>query len=409
MELSLQVAELDAAMTRDETARFRQILAEQRRVRVGAIIALAIVAIFVRGAALSAVAISASVAGAYILFVLRIGVVAKRAERTSRKSTISLNVADALGVTFLCAAAGVAGGGDTLMWILVAGAIAAPAMTYAFGHKAGITSFSLFGASYIVTELLFRGFDVAPENPIVPVASLALWGAGVWTAVRHLAKVRQRIDSLRTYAKLAEVGDVGTSDLLTESGDRDDDFALIAKSLDVVHARLADQIGRDALTGCSNRRGLERQLMGACRLAKRRDGVVAVAAIDIDHFKQINDAYGHPEGDRVLRQLATIMMNTARETDTVARLGGDEFVIVLPDSDWHGARAFAERLRAHVADTSFGPPGGSLTVTLSIGVAVAQDKEELEPDLLLSNADQALYDAKSGGRDRVAARGSMSG
>jgi predicted signal transduction protein with EAL and GGDEF domain len=323
MELSLQVAELDAAMTRDENARFRQMLAEQRRVRIGAIIALAIVAIFVRGAALSAVAISALVSGAYIMAVMRVAVVARRAERTSRKSTISLNVADAIGVTILCATAGAAGGGDTLMWILVAGAIAAPAMTYAFGFKAGTTSFSLFGASYIISELLFRGFDLSSENPIVQIASLALWGGGVWTLVRHLGRVRQRIDSLRTYAKLAEVGDVGTSDLLTQSGDRDDDFALIARSLDVVHARLADQIGRDALTGCSNRRGLERQLLGVCRLAKRRDGVVAVAAIDIDHFKQINDAHGHPEGDRVLRQLATIMMNTARDTDTVARRGGD--------------------------------------------------------------------------------------
>src|SRR5439155_5058766 len=138
-------------------------------------------------------------------------------------------------------------------------------------------------------------------------------------------------------------------------------------------------------------------------LARRREEVVAVAAIDIDHFKEINDLHGHPEGDRVLRQLATIMTNTARDSDTVARLGGDEFVIILPDSDMLGTRAFAERLRERVRGSTFGPPGASLSITVSIGVAVGEGKAQLEPDRLLGDADQALYDAKAGGRNRVAA------
>jgi len=219
--------------------------------------------------------------------------------------------------------------------------------------------------------------------------------------MRYLTQIRDRLDNLRTYAKLAEVGDIGTSDLLSgESGH--DDFALIASSLQKVHARLSDQIGSDPLTGCANRRGLERTLLGVCRLAKRRQATVGFAAIDIDFFKQINDTRGHPEGDRVLRQLGTILRSTARETDTVARLGGDEFVVVLPDTEWRGAQIFAERLRSAVQAGTFGPPEEPIRMTLSIGIAVAETAAQLEPDLLMGAADEALYQAKAGGRDRIA-------
>jgi diguanylate cyclase (GGDEF)-like protein len=104
----------------------------------------------------------------------------------------------------------------------------------------------------------------------------------------------------------------------------------------------------------------------------------------------------------VLRQLATIMRSTARDTDTVARLGGDEFVVVLPDSDWRGAKIFAERLRNTVQGGGFGPPGAEIPVTLSIGIAVGDTADLLEPDKLMAAADEALYQAKAGGRDRIA-------
>jgi diguanylate cyclase (GGDEF)-like protein len=237
---------------------------------------------------------------------------------------------------------------------------------------------------------------------------VALWAGAVWPFMRYLADVRHRLDTLRTYAKLGEVGDIGSSDLIAGASGSDD-FALIARSLEKVHSRLSEQIGTDALTGCANRRGLERQLLGVCRLAKRREGVVAVAAIDIDHFKVINDTRGHPEGDRVLRQLATIMEKTARDTDTVARLGGDEFVVILPDSDWRGARIFAERLRDNVQEATFGPPGAAIPLTLSIGIAVGDRSDQLDPDRLLSAADQALYEAKAAGRDRIAGAQSAAG
>jgi len=399
-ELTLQMAELDAALTREESSRFQQVLAGQEKVRVVGAIGLAIVSVFVRGGSLSALAITVAVTGVYLFMTLRMSTAALK-QGSSRRDVIPLAIADAALVTALSAVAAMGGEEETIQWILLAGAVAAPAIAYAFGAGPGIVSFVMFGVGYVATDLLLAGLHITRAEPLRIVATAALWGGIVWAFMRYMTEVRERLDSLRTYAKLAEVGDIGTSDLL-EGGSGPDDFGLIAGSLQKVHARLSEQIGSDSLTGCSNRRGLERGLLIACRLAKRRRSAVAIAAIDIDFFKQINDSRGHPEGDRVLRQLATIMRSTARDTDTVARLGGDEFVVVLPDSDWRGAQIFAERLRSTVQGASFGPPGTSIPVTLSIGIAVGETADELEPDKLMTAADDALYEAKEGGRDRIA-------
>jgi diguanylate cyclase (GGDEF)-like protein len=162
------------------------------------------------------------------------------------------------------------------------------------------------------------------------------------------------------------------------------------------------------LTNLANRKQLDGLLNDEIPRARRHGRELSLLMLDIDHFKNINDTHGHPEGDRVLRQLASIMIKTARDTDTVARLGGDEFVVVLPDSDWVGAKTFAERLRLRVTEANFGPPGRAIPVTISVGFAVAESKDELEPDKLLLAADRALYEAKAGGRDRIAAAGRIS-
>jgi diguanylate cyclase (GGDEF)-like protein len=399
-ELTLQMAEMDAALTREESARFQHVLAGQQKVRIAGALGLGVVSVFVRGGSLSALAITVAVTGVYLFLTLRMSSAALRSS-SSRRDVIPLAIADAAFVTALSALGAMGGEEETIQWILLAGAVAAPAMAYAFGTGPGIVSFVMFGVGYVATDLLLAGLHVTQAEPLRIIATAALWGGIVWPFMRFVSQVRERLDSLRTYAKLAEVGDIGTSDLLEgESGT--DDFGLIAGSLQKVHARLSEQIGSDPLTGCSNRRGLERTLLSVCRLAKRRRSAVGIAAIDIDFFKQINDTRGHPEGDRVLRQLATIMRSTARDTDTVARLGGDEFVVVLPDSDWRGAEIFAERLRNTVKGASFGPPGTSIPVTLSIGIAVGEIADDLEPDKLMAAADDALYDAKEGGRDRIA-------
>jgi diguanylate cyclase (GGDEF)-like protein len=211
---------------------------------------------------------------------------------------------------------------------------------------------------------------------------------------------RMRMNQLRLFCKTVEEGDLSTG-LELASAKWPDDLTLLARSFDAMRDGLAEQIGTDPLTGCMNRRALETKLKTDWRLAKRRSTHVAVVAIDLDHFKQINDTRGHPVGDMVLQQLAGIMKGTARDTDAVARFGGDEFVILLPDTAWQGALTFAERLRRRVDDFSFGPPGSPMTVTISVGVALAKGTDPISPEELLKEADRSLYKAKQQGRNRV--------
>jgi diguanylate cyclase (GGDEF)-like protein len=237
---------------------------------------------------------------------------------------------------------------------------------------------------------------VRAESPL-DLAVFAI-AAGVLTYI--FGSFRERLNRLRLFCKVIEEGDLSTS-VDVSSGKYPDEVTLLARSFDAMRTGLAEQIGTDPLTGCMNRRALEARLKSDWRLAKRRGTHIALAAIDLDHFKQINDSRGHPVGDIVLQQLAGIMKATARDTDAVARFGGDEFVILLPDTAWQGALTFAERLRRRVDDFTFGPPGSPMAITISVGVALARGTDPLSPEELLKEADRSLYKAKQQGRNRV--------
>jgi diguanylate cyclase (GGDEF)-like protein len=129
---------------------------------------------------------------------------------------------------------------------------------------------------------------------------------------------------------------------------------------------------------------------------RRHRKAIAFMMIDLDHFKQVNDTYGHLNGDAVLAELAQIISTGARESDVCARYGGEEFAMILHETTEPGARTLADRIRAKVAAATF--PGG-LKLTISIGVA-ATDEPALFTSLI-DRADQALYAAKQGGRNQV--------
>ena len=163
----------------------------------------------------------------------------------------------------------------------------------------------------------------------------------------------------------------------------------------------------DPTTGLANRRTFDRELAREWRRAMREGVHLALLIIDVDHFKQYNDHYGHPAGDACLRAVATVLAKgPLRASDLVARYGGEEFVVLLPRAGVRGAELMANTLRRNVIDTML-PHIGTLAgvITVSAGVAAVQPKEGISESVLVQLADDALYQAKRGGRNRVCAAG----
>lgn len=156
----------------------------------------------------------------------------------------------------------------------------------------------------------------------------------------------------------------------------------------------------DALTGISNRKNFfdigEREF----KLAARYEKPISVLMIDIDYFKQFNDAFGHDLGDQVLTRLGSVLVDTLRDTDIFGRIGGEEFAAVLPETDLNGALEVAERLRTNVESNKLEHEGETLTITVSVGVSQFSSKDGTLP-ATLKRADVAMYEAKHAGRNRV--------
>jgi diguanylate cyclase (GGDEF)-like protein len=159
-------------------------------------------------------------------------------------------------------------------------------------------------------------------------------------------------------------------------------------------AGLEHQRNTDPLTGLSNRRELLSRMEQEMQHSSRNGTPLAVAMVDLDHFKRYNDMHGHGGGDTLLKAVSQMMRETVRSGDLVARFGGEEFVVVLPATDLTGAYALLERLRVN----AHGVNGGQ-SVTFSIGATVWNGVES--PHEMIARADAAIYSAKNGGRDRV--------
>lgn len=158
----------------------------------------------------------------------------------------------------------------------------------------------------------------------------------------------------------------------------------------------------DDLTGLDNRRALTQQAKQGLALAKRQHHPYSIALIDIDHFKLLNDRYGHPVGDQVLQQVATTLRELVRHMDHLARVGGEEFCLLMPNTDEAGARQLCERLRQGIATMIMPEAADNAQLTVSIGIACCADHCSAEQfERLYSEADQALYIAKREGRNRI--------
>src|SRR5436189_269359 len=215
----------------------------------------------------------------------------------------------------------------------------------------------------------------------------------------------------RALPRLAKGLDLGANDYLVRPVDRNE---LLARArTQIRRKRLQDRLGEnyrrslslaltDDLTGLYNRRYVFAHLSELIARLAEGGSNTAVMIFDIDHFKRVNDRYGHPAGDDVLRELAVRAQRNVRSVDLVGRLGGEEFVVVMPETNLSGAAVVADRLRLAVCEQPFNLPanGELVPVTISIGVAItATGEDTLEG--LLKRADEALYAAKNGGRNRV--------
>ncbi len=202
----------------------------------------------------------------------------------------------------------------------------------------------------------------------------------------------------------------GASDYLTKPFDSGELIARVRVQLKIKNLqdelRKSNELLRqlavtDPLTQLANRRSLMETLGREFERAKRLQSSLAVIMVDIDHFKRVNDTFGHQDGDRVLISVGQLLARQLRPYDMAARYGGEEFALILPDANGRSAGQVAERLRSLISELTFGGTLSRLKVTASFGIAALPSSRIHSLDDLIREADEALYRAKREGRNRV--------
>jgi diguanylate cyclase (GGDEF)-like protein len=202
---------------------------------------------------------------------------------------------------------------------------------------------------------------------------------------------------LGPYRELAKMYETVTRTLM-QTVRISDDYQGRLKEL---NEALADAMRTDYLTGLMNRRAFAERLKVELARSSRYNRQICFLMADVDHFKTINDKYGHDVGDAVLKETAKAFKLCLRSEDIKARWGGEEFLALLPETDESGALRAAEKLRSYIEKTEITEAGNCIKVTISIGVA---EKGQKSPEEAIKDADSALYEAKTSGRNRVVAR-----
>ncbi len=272
---------------------------------------------------------------------------------------------------------------------------------------------SYFGRKHAALALLavVVGYVITTAAAIAAGAAISwpeeLWSAALFTIaglvfIIQYGSFQRRLGLIVDLFEDAEQGDFTKS--YDANADRTpDEITRVGRAYNQVRLQLASMVLTDPLTGCLNRRGLDQAMAREIARSTRAGSELSLLALDLDHFKEVNDSLGHMAGDVVLRDLGSLLAQTARAGDIVSRTGGEEFTILLPDTDPAGAYRAGVRLCDSVRGHPFTVNGKQIWLTISVGVvssggAATQDGVGMN---LKQRADEALYAAKRGGRDRV--------
>lgn len=337
-----------------------------------------------------------AVAPAYLAFVALLTVLIEGRERVTRTALVMLALADVIAIytTALLITSPAYYGRALLLSLL-----ALQMMQMFFLRSPALTVL-------VASSLAYVGLLAAASHNGLWVD----WREQVWLLALFLvvsihgvilqASANRRLATLVDLFAGAQRGDFSRT--FVEAGDREPDgITLLGRAYNHMRSELAELAFTDNLTSCLNRNGFEYALDQMIEGAVRDEADVALLAIDIDHFKAINDSVGHLAGDMVLREVAMLLLDASRAGDVVGRVGGEEFVMLLPDADSETAGVVAERLMESVHAHSFRITQGTRRVTVSIGIASERVAEPHITGSLRARADEALYVAKRLGRDRV--------
>ncbi|ABM01413.1 diguanylate cyclase [Shewanella amazonensis] len=274
----------------------------------------------------------------------------------------------------------------------------------------------VFLASVIVTSLIYLGAiqtTMEPLSPAMAGVTFEIVFMSLVLAIRYSdeRKAKQRIqqEALEQAKRIREAREEALK-VEAESNERLEEMVqertleleIVLRELNEVNQKLTEQTTIDSLTGVKNRAAFNKRLQAEGRISRRQQTPMALLMLDIDHFKNINDKYGHLAGDYTLKAIAdTLSAQLRRPTDLVSRFGGEEFAIILPSTDAEGAVAVAEHIREAVEELTIKWEQFMIPLTVSIGVSSNIIESDEHPLQLLEQADKALYQAKHDGRNRV--------
>jgi diguanylate cyclase (GGDEF)-like protein len=267
----------------------------------------------------------------------------------------------------------------------------------------GRASALLMLAATAVAYLLLNDIAGRHGDPVAwgrVFVTLGIFGAGALLLTLVQSNLQERLDTLVSIFQKAEEGDFSESyDVAADK--RPDAITSVGRAYNRMRTQLASIVSTDPLSGCFNRRGFELQMRRELARAARAHTDVALLAIDLDHFKLVNDTHGHLVGDRVIAEVGELLRANARTDDVVARTGGEEFMILAPNTSFDGAQLLALRIVEAFRRRVFVEPSPRIALTVSIGVVADHVPNETIAEDLRARADEALYAAKRSGRNRV--------